>query len=148
MSTLVPISCINVLFIPTLKIYFDANEYGVELPSTKGKEYWANVSFVQLKEKDEIELKEKHGKGWQEYDRKLISVDIPHWDSYEKLKRDTNINYKDLLGTYALFSCPLATEFFTTKKTFTPIYKKMEKLHDGKEAFLYKHKFIGSWQVI
>ena len=65
------------------------------------------------------------------------------WDPYKKLIRTTNLNFKDLLGSYDLLDCPAVKTF--GKITRYPIYQKI--LQDGKKAYLYKNKFGSVWQV-
>ena len=74
---------------------------------------------------------------------KLVSVDIHSsklWERYEKFRRNTNLKYKDLLGTYNLFSC---SEDYN--KNISPVYKKV--LSDGTEAYLFRNKLGSSWEV-
>ena len=126
--------------------YNDTAEYGVTIPNTKGYGFWENLLFESQKGNFNFKI----------YQEKLVSIDLHSssiidvagnkrvlnfWDRYSKLKKGTNLNYKDLLGAYRLDSC--STNAFQKK---SPVYKKV--LDDGTEAYLYKaNSQPNHWQV-
>ena len=77
---------------------------------------------------------------------KVLDVNFPplSWKAYKNMSRSTNLNLKDLLGTYNLFSCPEVNVFGIT--TRYPVYQKI--LSDGTEAYLSRNKYGNKWQVI
>ena len=113
---------------------------GVNIPNSLDYEYWENYNFNLRKNRVIENINDP------EYNIRLVGVDLhssktsKFWDKYSKLKRNTNLNYIDLLGSYELDSC---TEDFSKNKF--PVYKKV--LDDGTEAYLYKKKFGIDWMV-
>ena len=118
--------------------YNDTAKYGVTIPNTKGYEFWENILFEAQKGDFNFDL----------YKEQLKAVDLHSsftknfWERYSKFKKSTNLNYKDLLGTYTLVdSCSK-----DWRGNASPVYKKV--LSDGTEAYLYKAKIGPHWQVI
>ena len=116
--------------------YNDTEEYNISVPNDKGHEYWENIIFDQEKGQYKFET----------FRERLLAVDLhspefgSFWPSFSKLKRNTNIYFKELLGTYQFHNC--------SKSLFgevTPVYKKV--LQDGTEAYMYKARIGGNWQV-
>ena len=107
------------------------------IPSTEGYEFWENILFEAQKGSFNFDI----------YREELRAVDLHSslvknfWDRYSKFKKSTNLNYKDLLGTYELDSCSK-----DWRGNSSPVYKKV--LNDGTEAYLYKAKIGPHWQVM
>ena len=122
--------------------YGDADHYGIDFPDSHGYEFWEETMKNEEIEKNKI---------WNKLNpnvepEKILSVDLHSpkyvklWETFNPSKKTSNLNYKDLLGTYKLDSC-----FKDYRNNVSPIYKKI--LPDGTEAVLYKKKIGTSWQV-
>ena len=80
----------------------------------------------------------------EKYESNVVDMNFTNlWKPYKNLSRNTNLNFKDLLGSYELLDCPSVTTF--GKTTRYPIYYKI--LPHGKKAYLYKNRFGNVWQV-
>ena len=116
--------------------YNDTANYGITIPNNKGYVFWEKTLLEAQKEDFNFDI----------YREKLIAVDLHSsatknfWDRYSKFKKSTNLNYKDLLGTYQLDSCSK-----DWSGNSSPVYKKV--LNDGTAAYLYKAKLGPHWQV-
>ena len=117
--------------------YYNTEEFpDISIPDNKGHEYWENFIFERVKGNHEYET----------YRERLVSIDLhspefgSYWSKLSKTKRNTNLNLKDLFGTYQLHNC---------SKNFlgetTPVYKHV--LDDGTESYLYKSRNGFYWQV-
>ena len=119
------------------KEYNDTDVYGVDVPNTKNYQFWENKAYHEEKGKYKF----------RRYGERLTSIDIHSsktsnfWEKFQKLKKDTNLNYKDLMGTYQFDSC---SKDFTG--VATAVYKKV--LNDGTESYFYKSRLGQGWQVI
>ena len=121
------------------KEYNDTDIYGVTIENSKSYQFWENITYI--KEKHRLDKQEATSNVLNSF--KLVSVDIHSskmWEKYEKFRRNTNLKYKDLLGTYNLFSC---SQDYT--KNISPVYKRV--LSDGTEAYLFHSKLGNSWEV-
>ena len=80
----------------------------------------------------------------EKFESNLVDMNFTNlWKPYKNLSRNTNLNFKDLLGSYEILDCPSVTTF--GKITRFPIYYKI--LPDGKKAYLHKNRFGNVWQV-
>ena len=82
--------------------------------------------------------------GCEKFESNLVDMNFTNlWKPYRNLSRNTNLNFKDLLGSYEILDCPSVTTL--GKITRFPIYYKI--LPDGKKAYLHKNRFGNVWQV-
>ena len=115
--------------------YNDTETLGINIPNSLGYEYWENHKY--LSDKDSYD---NHN---IDHPQRLLAVDLHSsnfWQKYSQFKRETNLKYNDLLGSYNLVSC---SEDY--RKSNSPVYKKI--LDDGTEAYFYKHRLGIRWQV-
>ena len=125
--------------------YHDTNAYDLSSPNSASYQFWENVTYhEEIEKNNKLKLENPGGK----LREKLLSIDIHSdkfsslWKKYNgTLNQATNLNYKDLLGSYHLDSC-----YEDYLKKLSPVYKKV--LPDGREAFLYKKKLGATWHVI
>ena len=82
---------------------------------------------------------------------KLVGVDLEYpsgksnfWKKYKKMDRNTNLQKKELFGTYNFHSCKESSS--SIGKVSHPVYHKI--LRNGVEAYLYRGKYGAGWQVI
>ena len=122
------------------KEYNDTDTYGVTIKNLKSYPFWENITYIIEKHRlDRLQAMSNVRNNFR-----LVSVDLHSskmWEKYEKFRRNTNLKYKDLQGTYNLFSC---SEDY--KKIVSPVYKRV--LNDGTEAYLFRSKLGNSWEVM
>ena len=118
--------------------YKEGSKVDVEATKSIGPEQWQK-EWIAVLDKNRTEFK------GERFQSRVVDMDFTKlWEPYKKLIRTTNLNYKDLLGSYELLSCPEVEAF--GRKTKFPIYQKI--LKDGQKAYLYKNQYGSVWQVI
>ena len=117
--------------------YEGGSDLDIESKNSISPEQWKQ-EWIEIIDKNRTKFK------GEKFNSQVVDMDFTRlWEPYKKLIRTTNLNFKDLLGSYDLLDCPPVKTF--GKTTRYPIYQKI--LQDGKKAYLYKNKFGSVWQV-